>query len=390
MIDERSEPSQEQSRGPSRRDFLTQAGLLAGGMAIMSIPGFRTVAQAAVDARAYSSETVALELDGQFVDFLKSADGGFAKGDVVVQSLGTSLFPSKHLASIKYQDIAIQCNPVMPKPLFDWIAAELNGSHVRKNGAIVTADFNRVERSRLQFNNALITEIGLPACDAASKDAGLLTVKFAPEFTVPLAGKGGNVIGAVGSKQQKAWTSNNFRIRIQGLEDACKFVSKIEALVIKQTIAQDTVGEQRNYQREPGKIEFPNLVLSLSESQAGPFYAWFEDFVVKGNNGQDRERPGVLELLAPDLKEVLLTVNFSNLGIFSFAPGKQEPNAEAIRKVKVEMYCERLTLAQGGIVTTQSAPPPLPVAPPQGKLTPAPAPGMTLPGGFTPKVMPRQ
>ncbi|MDP1947329.1 MAG: hypothetical protein Q8L77_07495 [Nitrospirota bacterium] len=376
MIDERSKPSQEQSRGPSRRDFLAQAGLLAGGMALMSIPGFRTVAQAAVDARAYSSGAIALELDGQFVDFLKSADGGFAKGDVVVQSLGTALFPSKHLASIKYQDIAIQCDPVMPKPLFDWIAAELNGSHVRKNGAIVTADFNRVERSRLQFNNALITEIGLPACDAASKDPGLLTVKFAPEFTTPLAGKGGNVVGAVGSKQQKAWTQNNFRIRIQGLEDACKYVSKIEALVFKQTIVQDTVGDVRNYQKEPAKIEFPNLVLSLSESQAGPFYAWFEDFVVKGNNGQDRERPGVLELLAPDLKEVLLTVNFSNLGIFSFAPGKQESNAEAIRKVKVEMYCERLTLAQGGIVTTQSAP--------------SPAPGMTLPGGFTPKVMPRQ
>jgi len=389
MIDERSEPSEDQGRGSSRRDFLTQAGLLAGGMALMSIPGFRTVAQAAVNVGSYSSETVALELDGQFVDFLKSADGGFAKGEVVTAPIGAiSSVPLKHLGSIKYQDIAIQCNPVMPKPLFDWIAAELNGSHVRKNGAIVTADFNRVERSRLQFNNALITEIGLSACDAASKDAGPLTVKFAPEFTAPLAGKGGNVIGAVGSKQQKSWTQNNFRIRIQGLEDACKFVSKIEALVVKQTTATNSVGEMRNSQREPAKMEFPNLVLFLSESQAGPFYGWFDDFVVKGNNGQDRERPGVLELLAPDLKEVLLTVNFSNLGIFGFTPDRQGAGGEAIRRVKVEMYCERLTLAQGGIVTTQSAPPPPPTAPPQGQ--PAPAPGMTLPGGFTPKVMPRQ
>ncbi|MDP1770401.1 MAG: twin-arginine translocation signal domain-containing protein [Nitrospirota bacterium] len=373
---------------PSRRDFLTQAGLLAGGMALLSIPGFRTMAQAVVDARAYSSGNVALELDGQFVDFLKSADGGFAKGEVVTTPIGsTSPFPLKHLASIKYQDIVIQCDPVMPKPFFDWIAAELNGSHVRKNGAIITADFNRVERSRLQFNHALITEIGLPACDAASKDAGLLTVKFAPEFTTPLAGKGGNVVGAVASKQQKPWIQNNFRLRIQGLEDACKSASKIEALVFKQIIVQDQVGATRDYQKEPAKMEFPNLVLFLSESQAGPFYAWFEDFVVKGNNGQDRERPGVLELLAPDLKEVLLTVNFSNLGIFGFTPDKQMVGGDAIRRVKVEMYCERLTLAQGGIVSTQPPPPPLPMAPPPGQL--APAPGLTLPGGFTPKVMPR-
>ena len=371
---------------PSRRDFLTQAGLLAGGMALMSIPGFRTVAQAAVDPRAYSSGTIALELDGQFVDFLKSADGGFPKGDVTVTQVGQSPFPLKHLASIKYQDIAIQCDPVMPKPLFDWIAAELNGSPVRKNGAIITADFNRVERSRLQFSNALITEIGLPACDAASKDAGLLTVKFAPEFAAPLAGKGGNVVGAVASKQQRSWTPNNFRIRIQGLEDACKYVNKIEALVFKQSIVQDQVGTARNY-NEPARKEFPNLVLFLSESQAGPFYAWFEDFVVKGNNSQDRERQGVLELLTPDLKEVLLTINFSNLGIFSFTPDKQMAGGDAIRRVKVEMYCEHMTLAQGGMATTQSAPSPLPMAPPQGQLAPAPA--MTLPGGFTPKVMPR-
>ena len=89
----------------------------------------------------------------------------------------------------------------MPKPLFDWIAATLTMSYMRKNGAIITADYNRVEQSRLQFNNALITEIGIPACDAASKELGYLTVKFAPEFTTPLAGKG-NVIAAVGTKSE--------------------------------------------------------------------------------------------------------------------------------------------------------------------------------------------
>lgn len=388
MNDKQNDAKTESWLHPSRRDFLSRVGFLAGGMAVLSIPGFRTVALAATIDRSYSAGKFALELDGQFVGFLKSADGGFPKGEVVTELVGpSSPFPSKHLTSLKYQDIAIQCDPSLPKPLFDWISAALNKSYVRKNGAIITADFDYKERSRLQFNQALISEIGLPACDAASKDAGFLTVTFGPEFTTPSAGKGVSVTGAVGSKQQKNWSSGNFRLRIQGLEDACKSVSKIEALVIKQTLAQNQVGEMRDYQKEPAKMEFSNLVITVAESQAGPFYAWFEDFAVKGNNGQDRERPGILELLAPDLKEVLLTVNFSNLGIFSFAPDKQMAGGDAIRRVKVEMYCERLTLAQGGIVTTQSAPPPSPMAPPQGQ--PAPAPAMMLPGGFTPKVMPR-
>lgn len=327
---------------PSRRDFLTQAGLLAGGMAFLGIPALRPQ-QAAAALRPPSVGPSALELDGQFVDFLKSVEGGFPKSDVIHEPVGPNMIVKKHIGPPKSQDIAIQCIPPMPKPLFDWIAATLNMSYMRKNGSIITTDSNSAEQSRLQFNNALITEFGIPACDGASKDLGSLTVKFAPEFTTPLAGKG-NVISAPGTKNQKAFLPSNFRLTITGLD--CRNVAKIEALTIKQSMTQDVVGQMRSPQKEPGKLEFPNLVLSIAESSAGTFYAWFQDMVIMGNSGENNERAGTLEFLDPTLATTLFTIYFHHLGIFGFTPEKAEANAETIKRVKVEMYCEQMTVTQ--------------------------------------------
>ena len=306
----------------------------------MGMPGFRPqlAAAAITDTRTFVAGTSALELDGQFIDSLKSAEGGFPKAEVILEPTGPNQFVKKRIGQPKYQDIAIQCNPAMPKPLFDWIAATLAMTYVRKNGAIITADYNRVEQSRLQFNNALITEFGIPTCDAASKEPAYLTVKFAPEVTTPLAGKG-SVLPIVGAKQRSLLPSN-FRLTIPGLD--CSKVSKIEALTIKQATVQSTVGQMRDYQKEPGKLEYPNLVISLAEASAGTFYAWFQDMVIKGNAGENNEKAGTLEFLDPTMQSSLLTIYFNHLGIFGFTP--EPASADTIKRVKVEMYCEQITL----------------------------------------------
>ena len=68
--------------------------------------------------------------------------------------------------------------------------------------------------------------------------------------------------------------------------------------------------------------------------------------VLKGNSAEENERVGTLELLDPTMKASLLTVTFQHLGIFGFAP-KKAASTDAIRRVKVEMYCEQITLAPG-------------------------------------------
>lgn len=127
-----------QSSFPSRRDFLKRAARLTGGMALLGTPVFRVPAHGA-DARTFTAGPVALELDGQMVDFLQSAEGGFPKAAVITEPAGPSPFVKKHIGPPKYEEITLQCDPVMSKPLFDWVAATLAGTLVRQNGFIVKA-----------------------------------------------------------------------------------------------------------------------------------------------------------------------------------------------------------------------------------------------------------
>jgi hypothetical protein len=327
---------------PSRREFLTRAGILAGGMAVFGIPGLRPGLTEAALQRNYAAGGFLLDLDGQIVETLYAAEGGFPKADVIAEP--TAPFTKKHIGQPKFGEIAIECDPIMPKPLFDWVNSALNMTPIRKNGAIVTADFNRKEQSRLQFNNAVISEVGFPAFDASSKDPGFLTVKFVPEFTTPLGGKGNDVSGLLALKT-KGWLTANFKLTIPGLD--CTRLSKIDAFTVKQKVVLDPLGQTRDLVKEPGKLEFPNLALYLSEASAGTFYSWFQDMVIKGNSGEQNERVGTLELLDPSLKGVMLTVTFQHLGIFGFAPDRAINASDTIKRVKVEMYCEQITLAPG-------------------------------------------
>jgi hypothetical protein len=244
----------------------------------------------------------------------------------------------------------------------------------RKNGAVIQADFDMKERSRLEFTNALITEVTIPACDAGQistgvtgiKEAGALTLKLTPEFTRATNGRGSTIPSTFAGTKKKTWSPAHFRLQIQGLEEACARVMKVEPLTIRQKLAEHPVGELRDYQAVPASMEFSNLVITLPEPSAGPFYQWFDDFVLKGNAGDDRERPGFLELLSSDMRTVLLRVNFIHLGIFSFAPLSVDSAAGPLASVKAEMYCEQMSI-------TPAAGPPMPASPPSPPQRPSPA-----------------
>jgi len=97
-------------------------------------------------------------------------------------------------------------------------------------------------------------------------------------------------------------------------------------------------------------LETSNLVITLSEAYADPFFKWHESFVVNGKNELDHEKTGRLQYLSPDLKSVLITVDFTGLGIFKLTPEKVEAGSENIRRVKAEMYCEDIKFRYGDVL----------------------------------------
>lgn len=324
-----------------RRSFLkTMGGTTAAAAAVVpALFNGQRAAAAAGGGQSYVSGHFALELDGEHAGWLQSAEGGYAVGEVVTEKLGGDWLAKKHIGNVKYEDISIVVDTAPAGPLLRWVQSTLDGAQKPTSGAIISTDERFREQSRLSFYNALVTEIGFPAMDAASKDAAKMTLKFKPEVTRNKRGGGG---AALPPAPQKMWLPANFKISIGNLD--CSRVSKIEALSIKQKVTEDAVGGERDYQREPGKIDFPNVVITLPESHADDFFKWHEDFVINGNSTDAEEKAGKLSWLEPNGKEVA-SMTFKNMGIFKCAPDKMEAGAEGIRRVKAEMYCEEIRFA---------------------------------------------
>jgi hypothetical protein len=74
------------------------------------------------------------------------------------------------------------------------------------------------------------------------------------------------------SAKQKNWQTSHVRLSIEGCEDACKSVSRIGAFSIKQQVLEYPLGVMRDYVKESGNLEIPNLVITLAESHADKFY----------------------------------------------------------------------------------------------------------------------
>jgi hypothetical protein len=229
----------------------------------------------------------------------------------------------------------------MGKGLYEWIKASLDETHLRKNGYVVAADYNYKAQRYVHFRDALIIEITIPALDGSSKDTSFFTIKFDAEEITYQAGDDADIKGVVNTKQ-KTWLTSNFRLRLGDLP--CGRVSKIDSFTIKQSTTQNQFGEQRIPTKEPTKLEFPNLKVTFSASDVKPWATFFDDFVIKGNNGQDAELSGAIEFLDPSLKEVLGSVDLFQVGIFSLAEDKGEANKDSIKRWTAELYVKRMML----------------------------------------------
>jgi hypothetical protein len=289
-------------------------------------------------ARSYAVENFMLMLDGIPCGFVRSVGGGDISAEVIQEPVGSSYFVKKHIGQPRYEDFAAQIGFGMAKAVYDWIAASWSMNYQRKNGSVVAADHTLKAQLERQFFNALLTETTMPALDASSKEAAYLTIKFAPEFTKTVKGKG--KVGAAAKQQQKLFLPSNFRLELDGID--CARVSKIDSFTVRQTVVSDDIGDARDYAKEPGNIEFPNLYVTMVETGVATWESWFEDFVVKGNNDDAKEKSGAIVFLAPDLKTELGRVKLFNVGIFALHRAVQEAHAESVRHVTADLYCERM------------------------------------------------
>ena len=296
------------------------------------------------NVRSYLNSRFFLELEQHPSGWLFSTDGGHVQTETVNERIANGYPVRKHAGNVHVDDITVSCGTGMTKQFYEWIKKSMDYEHERHDGAVVHANYDFKEISRQTFQRALITEIGLPALDAASKEAAKMTIKFSPEMCELKYAKGTDKINPVplDPPKQKLWTTANFRVRVHGLDDACRRISKVEAITIKQQVVENTIGEKLIFDKEPALIDFPNVIITVPENDADKWYKWHKEFVVEGKSLSENEKQGGIEYLSADLKTILFSLNLVNLGIIKFTPDKAESNGEKIRSVKVEMYCEQM------------------------------------------------
>jgi phage tail-like protein len=304
--------------------------------------------------RSYTAGRYALELDNVSAGWVYSVEGGNRVGDVVVEKMSGVQLQKKHIGALKYEDISVTCGIGMSKKFYEWAKNSFSDNFKRHDGAIHYCDFDGNILQSLEFHQALVTEIGFPALDAASKDAAKLSLKFSPEWTRTKTNQKGKVHAnkyPIGAGQQKKWSPANFRLRIDGLEEACRGINKIESLVLKQKVTENAVGEHRLMTKEPVGLEVPNLVVTVSASHSKPWWDWEKDFLIDGNCGDDMEKTATLEYLSNNVKDTLFTIHMDHVGLFKLTADKAESGAESIRRIKAEMYVEEFKFEFGSGVT---------------------------------------
>jgi hypothetical protein len=295
----------------------------------------------AADAkRSYSGALYLLTLDGNTMDYLKSVEGGGVKGNVVQEALsGPNHSPKKHTSTVEYEPFAVQLGLGAPAALYEWIDASMHGAAKPRSVTLAecAVDFGLISESTT--NGALITEVGFPAIGAQRKEPVFLSLKFISEETRRKAGSGKCAAPTLASKQ-KAWIASYFRFELDGID--AKSVSAIAPFTVKPDYSQDTIGVTRETTLQLAKVIVPNLTLTVGRGGAQDFEAWADDFLVKGNNSDEKEKSGAIVFTDQTMQKELARVTLGHVGVAGLSPSADGTD------VNVTLYVESMRFTVGG------------------------------------------
>jgi hypothetical protein len=326
-----------------RRGVVFSAAAVVAAAVLASVVPAR-----AADQRSYATRNAMLQLDNE-QHIVRAAQGGYITADVVTERGpgATGVFPKKHLAGAKVEPIEAVVNG---DDFAKFIQQQLENPS-RVNGSLGQADSQGKSSDQIDFQNAMLTELDLPAFDAASKDPFTMGMTLQADSATRHK-SGSNDAPKYSDPHKKKALVANFRVDISGVNNTSR-ISKVEAITLKRQVTSNPVGESRDYQKTPATWDVSNIALHVGAQDIADFVNWHDDFVVKGNSGDDKERTLTLTLLDPSMKSPMLTFQASNVGIISVAPedtieeGQATGNKESIRRYRVELYAERMTLNPG-------------------------------------------
>lgn len=295
----------------------------------------------------YAAAHFALELDDmKNLGMFRSIEGGGIKADVLTHQVGGTYDRWRQLGKPKFEDLKLTLGMAMSQPFYDWISSFFEGKAVRKDGAIVAADFYYKERARRKFVNGMIKELTFPKLDGSDKSTAFMNVGIAVEDIQFEKGSGAQLAQNAGIEEQKAWKACNFRFSLDILGDtATRRVTKVDSFTVKQNVLEYASGGSRWATKTPSAMDFPQISFSLPEADAQPLFDRMTKYGVKGTvpgrfNGQ-------LETY-DNQQQTVFTLQFFNCDVLNIAPDKSDSTTEEIKQVKVDLYVESMKFQYNG------------------------------------------
>jgi hypothetical protein len=277
-----------------------------------------------------STAGVMLEIDGAPCGLVSSAEGGDGFADVLEEYSYRGEPVGKRIGPPQWEDLQLQLRLPLHRTVYDWIAASWRREQKPRTVRITAYDSALNVLRRREFTDALITETTLPTLEAGSPEFGLLKLKLRPELvrTVPPSGT------VPGVKPPPGWLGVSFRLELPDVD--CTKVMKIDSFTVRQdfTARSTEAGEVM----ELGRLSFPNLSVTLPESSAATWQAWFNAFVVEQRY---EEKSGRLSLLDGQLRE-RVRISLANVGIFRLTTSTWMRDDNPPRLVVAGLYCERM------------------------------------------------
>ena len=147
----------------------------------LALPASAAAQTAIIKTSRSNIKQIVLQLDGasDSTDVL-AVEGGQPVADIMLVNVA----PFQRVRQVgkpKFEDITLTVSANIGASLAAWIQETLSGKvgRTRSGHVIVFDDRGRVAHA-VTFHEALITEIGLPALDGASKESAGVTISVAP------------------------------------------------------------------------------------------------------------------------------------------------------------------------------------------------------------------
>jgi hypothetical protein len=295
-------------------------------------------AQGVRDKRSPAGSSIyMIEIDGMGSVGVTGVSGGYAAGEVVSTPTGNELAPQKRIAAVRVVPVTIE---VSLGELSSWITQSLGGAAQPVSGRILEMDHNYTIVGERQFQDAVLTEVVFPALDASSpKEPARVKLTFQPQRITSKKGDGSKASSALGKDAKRAMTSA-FRVTIPGVD--CTGVAKVEPIAIKFKLSDATAGEAKMTKSQVTGMTVGDLLLSVADTKSASLAQWAEDSLSSAGS-TEKEKTVTIELLSPDMKTTLSTLEGHGVGIYALKPAGSG-GADQVKRAEAQMYVERWQL----------------------------------------------